>query len=234
MNIYSFFSPFYLSRRNSYKGIKYISQKYRFNGKILDVGCGSKPYKHLFPACDEYIGIDYKNFSDNKSFQSDKPDLYFTKSYDTDYILPFSANSFDHVFAFQVLEHHPYPNKLISELFRIVKKGGNLLLSVPYVSGIHEAPHDYQRYTKFGLIQLFKDYKCRFLEFENEGYFFTSISMLCNENICNFVNKSKINFFFGALIYPPFLLFQYVALILELFFKSENIVRGYILFVKKE
>jgi SAM-dependent methyltransferase len=51
----------------------------------------------------------------------------------------------------QVLEHLPRPSQALKELSRVLRNGGCLILSVPHLSAIHEAPNDFYRYTRFGL-----------------------------------------------------------------------------------
>jgi SAM-dependent methyltransferase len=65
-----------------------------------------------------------------------------------------SSNSFDTVLCSQVLEHVPRPWDALSEIARVLRPDGRLLLTVPHLSMIHEAPHDYYRYTQYGLRSL--------------------------------------------------------------------------------
>ncbi|MFQ5592277.1 MAG: methyltransferase domain-containing protein, partial [Phycisphaerae bacterium] len=51
----------------------------------------------------------------------------------------------------QVLEHVPRPWDALAEFYRTLKEDGYLILSVPHLSAIHEAPNDYYRYTRYGL-----------------------------------------------------------------------------------
>jgi SAM-dependent methyltransferase len=65
--------------------------------------------------------------------------------------LPFEDGVFDAICLFDVLEHVEDDLALLSELSRILKDGGMLLLSVPFMYRFHEIPHDYRRYTPTGL-----------------------------------------------------------------------------------
>jgi SAM-dependent methyltransferase len=68
--------------------------------------------------------------------------------------LPYGDASFETVFCSQVLEHDAAPAALLTELRRVLKPGGVLLISVPHLSRIHDAPHDYFRFTTYGLREL--------------------------------------------------------------------------------
>jgi ubiquinone/menaquinone biosynthesis C-methylase UbiE len=147
--------------------------------------------------------------------------------------MKFKNASFDHTVAFQVLEHHINPEELIKEMYRITKPGGLIFLTVPFLGGIHEEPHDYQRYTKFGLAHLFDAYKSKILILESYGSIASTISTLLNEELCNFANINRMNYFISLILYPPLLIIQYLSLFIDLFIKSDHIVRGYLILVKK-
>jgi SAM-dependent methyltransferase len=126
----------------------------RTHGKLLDVGCGEKPYEPIFlPYVTEYIGVEYEQAFKNtySSSRSSKPDVYYDGN-----VLPFESGSFDTVLSMQVLEHTPHPQRLVDEMARVVKKGGIVIASAPFSFRIHEAPHDYFRYTPNGLRSMFE------------------------------------------------------------------------------
>lgn len=226
-------SPYFLIKFYLVRDIQYINKKYDFRGSFLDIGCGSKPYRDLFNSIVEYAGIDFKEYSVNKDFPAGKPDYFFSDEYVKTLTLPFRNESFDNVVAFQVLEHHPNPQKLICEIFRVVKNKGYILLTAPFLGGIHEGPYDYQRFTKYGLIELFKSHKCEILEIKEQGALFSTISMLLNEYLNNFAAKTKLFYFISVLIYLPFLLLSYASLPLDKIFKSDKIFFNYLILVKK-
>jgi len=64
------------------------------------------------------------------------------------------SNRYDATVCHQVLEHVPDPAAAVAELYRVLKPGGTLVLSVPHLSRQHELPHDYFRFTPAGLGQL--------------------------------------------------------------------------------
>ncbi|WP_269584566.1 class I SAM-dependent methyltransferase [Roseibium sp. Sym1] len=72
--------------------------------------------------------------------------------------LAFEDGTFDTVFLFEVLEHVPEPHRAVAEINRVLKRDGKIFCSTPFVFGIHDAPHDYFRYTKYGLAYLFRSF----------------------------------------------------------------------------
>lgn len=139
-----FINPFYFSRKELCKKIKILSR--RLTGRVLDIGCGQKPYKHFFCNASEYIGIEVDTPHNRKN---KKADYYFDGK-----ALPFSDNSFDNIFLSQVLEHVFLPDSFLTEINRVMKEEGELLLSVPFVWDEHEQPLDYARYSSYGICAL--------------------------------------------------------------------------------
>lgn len=229
-----YFSPYFIPKYYLLKDITSLVKKYQFKGRVLDLGCGQKPYQYLFKKTNKYLGIDFKNFSVNKDFKSRGPDLYFKSDYLKTSNLNFGDESFDHAVSFQVLEHHQDPAKMVSEMARITKRGGYLMISAPFLAGLHEEPSDYQRFTKYGLIELFKKNNCRVVEIKEQGSLFSTISLLLNEYLNHFASKSKPTYFLSVVIYLPFLIFGYVSLFLDQIFKSDKIFFNYLILLKKE
>ena len=69
--------------------------------------------------------------------------------------LPFKDGVFDAVISEAVLEHVQDPNRVVSEMHRVLKPGGYVCAAVPFLQGFHASPHDYQRYTVPGFNHLF-------------------------------------------------------------------------------
>ena len=91
-----FTNPFYFLRKNLYENIKVLSS--RLNGKVLDFGCGCKPYQSFFSHCDEYIGCDID--LSGHSHNDENIDVFYDGKH-----LPFLDDSFDGVFSTEVFEH---------------------------------------------------------------------------------------------------------------------------------
>ena len=73
---------------------------------------------------------------------------------DVQEMTPVGDAAFASVVCSQVLEHVPDPWAAVAEMARVLRPGGTLILSVPHLSMLHEVPHDYWRFTCFGLAQL--------------------------------------------------------------------------------
>jgi SAM-dependent methyltransferase len=135
-----FVNPFYFAR----SGLRDAMTEFAplLYGRLLDVGCGSKPYRSLF-AVTAYIGLDIDSELTRTRGIADY--LYDGNAF------PFADASFDSVLCNQVLEHVFNPDEFLGEMMRVLKPGGKLLLTVPFVWDEHEQPYDYARYSSFGL-----------------------------------------------------------------------------------
>ena len=110
---------------------------------VLDVGCGVKPYKKYIKA-KKYIGIDVEvSGHDPANINADQ---YFDGLN-----IPFEGNTYDMVICMDVLEHAVDPDRLVREIYRVLKPGGLLYISVPFIFGQHEEPYDFRRYTSYGI-----------------------------------------------------------------------------------
>lgn len=70
------------------------------------------------------------------------------------HFLPFKDNTFDAVISEAVLEHVHSPDRVVREIYRVLKPGGYICVAVPFLQGYHASPHDYQRWTVSGIVQL--------------------------------------------------------------------------------
>jgi SAM-dependent methyltransferase len=117
------------------------------SGRLLDCGCGYAPYYGIYePVVDEAVWIDWGETEHRNRLLDAEVDLNGP--------LPFPDASFDSVLLTDVLEHIAAPESLIQEIARILRPRGRLILSVPFMYGLHEQPYDYFRYTEFGLRRL--------------------------------------------------------------------------------
>jgi SAM-dependent methyltransferase len=163
-----FVNPFFIARKNLYKNIEACSGE--VSGRILDVGCGRKPYKALFKS-EVYIGIDIEN--EGHDHTNEDIDVYYDGK-----VFPFEDECFDSVLTFQVFEHVFTPNKFMKEINRVLKPGGKLLLAVPFVWDEHEQPNDYARYSSFGLTSILKENGFTIVSLKKSSKGFSAIAQL--------------------------------------------------------
>ena len=136
--------PLWIIRRGLRRALARHAGQVR--GRLLDVGCGWKPYAPLFAGrVTHYVGVELPT----SRSASGVVDVYASGL-----ALPFRWETFDAVLCTEVLEHVPEPERLLNEAARVLRPGGVLLLTVPWLWAVHEAPHDYYRYTEFGLRHL--------------------------------------------------------------------------------
>jgi SAM-dependent methyltransferase len=131
---------------------------------MLDAGCGAQRYRDIFEF-DSYVGLEF-----NDDF---KPDVVGDLRQ-----MPFPNAEFDSILNNQVLEHIDDTHSVFSEFHRVLKPGGYLCITVPFIARTHEVPHDYWRISEFGIRYLFKRYGFEEIEISNMGGFFTTQAYL--------------------------------------------------------
>lgn len=119
-------------------------------GLLLDLGCGAMPYRALYAAhVSDVIGTDWPQ----SLHRQPHADLFC----DLNAGVPLRSELADTVLLADVLEHLYRPQALLAEVHRVLRPGGTLLLNTPFMYGVHEAPHDYYRYTPHALRRMALD-----------------------------------------------------------------------------
>jgi SAM-dependent methyltransferase len=145
--LYCFLNPMYSIRRGLFLLIKEFAPNLK--GRILDFGCGSKPYRDLF-AVERYVGIDIA-VSGHNHRESSVDVFYDGKT------IPFDDAYFDGVFSSEVFEHVFNIHEILTELNRVTVLGGKLLITIPFAWPEHEEPYDFARYTIFGISHILQE-----------------------------------------------------------------------------
>lgn len=198
-----FVNPCYFNR-------KYIARAVRkhapqMTGKLLDYGCGAKPYKSVFVNVTQYVGVDVDN-NPGHDHKHEDIDIFYDGVH-----LPFADNEFDAVLSSQVLEHVPNIHQSISEMHRVLRPGGQALLSLPFVFPEHEVPNDYRRLTVYGIRQVLEECGFEIISVEKLGNTFVALiqlSMLYIDKMLN-INKLKwggVNLAIRVVFLSPFCL----------------------------
>jgi SAM-dependent methyltransferase len=156
-------SPFYFIRTGLFNAATTFSG-YTKGGRLLDFGCGSKPYRSLFKV-DEYIGLDYEN--EGHPHNEEQIDIFYDGGK-----LPFKDAEFDYILCTEVFEHLFDLDDKIGEFNRVLKKNGLLFVTCPFVWNEHEIPYDFARYTSFALNHKFKNKGFEVVSYKKGGTFF--------------------------------------------------------------
>lgn len=167
------------------------------NSKIIDVGAGECQYRSYF---------NHANYVSQDLCVGDQTWDYSRINIKSEiYSIPVDPNSFDYVLCTEVLEHVAFPGKAFQEFQRILKPKGKLFLTVPFVFGEHQVPHDYFRYTRYELLQLAKDHGFSVQQIMPQGGRFQCFSNFLVELIPGFfVERERpfVGYFIKALSYP--------------------------------
>ena len=185
-----FTNPFYIARKNLLKHIKELGKEVK--GKTLDVGCGTKPYEKYFNSTG-HIGIEVGH-TIHKGY--DRADVYYNGD-----ILPFQDKEFDSIVTNQVLEHVFTPDLFLSEINRVLKSNGTLLLTVPFAWDEHEQPFDYARYSSFGLSHLLDKHGFEIIRSRKSAANITAVFQLFNAYLYKKTRKIRaVKIFFTFFI----------------------------------
>lgn len=188
-----------LLRQNMAANARYV------RGTVLDVGCGGKPYASLFNV-DRYVGIEVL------------PGGPAVDVLASGLNLPFASCVFDTVISTEVLEHVPEPSALFHEVHRVLRPGGHLILTTPQTWGLHHVPHDYYRFTPYGLRYLAEKNSLQVISiYPTSGFWVTFSQRFCDvlfytEGAPNFRTPIR------QVLYPPAALLQLTGRALDRLF----------------
>jgi SAM-dependent methyltransferase len=157
-------------------------------GLMLDVGCGNQPYRKLFEGkVARYYGMDW-GVSHAQSGKSVPPDV------DADALeMPFHDVTFHTVMCHQVIEHVEDPDKLISEISRILRPEGVLFLSGPGICPVHSPERDYYRLTIHAYRKLLNKHRLNIEHIVHAGYGGAVIARFLNTYLtCDLFSYSNV------------------------------------------
>jgi SAM-dependent methyltransferase len=149
---------YYLVYKNLFRDLEKSVKTYA-KGRVLDIGCGNKPYLEMFAGkITEYIGCDIVQSSEKKV------DVLCEATN-----IPLPDQGFDTVFSTQTLEHVAEHQKLLDEAYRLLKPGGHIIISAPLYWHLHEEPYDFFRFTKYGFEHIFNKAGFKTVEILSNG-----------------------------------------------------------------
>jgi SAM-dependent methyltransferase len=187
--------------------------------RVLDAGAGEGRHAAFFPR-QRYCGVDLAIGDDSWDYR--RLDVVADVS-----ALPMAAGCFEAAISIVTLEHLPDPASALAEIARVLKPGGRLLLVVPQEWEVHQAPHDYFRFTRYGVRRML----------EKAG--FVGLHVLAAGGYFRLLSRRLLNglrFFHGIWIAPAVLLLAPPALLLpalDFLDRDRNFTLGYVCTAKK-
>ncbi|MFP5441481.1 MAG: methyltransferase domain-containing protein [Gammaproteobacteria bacterium] len=197
-----------------------------FRGKVLDLGCGSRPFEQdILQHAQQYVGVDWAH-----TLHGLQADIVA----DLGRPLPLPDAGYDHVVSLEVLEHLAEPDIMLGEAWRVLRPGGQVTLSVPFQWWVHEAPRDYCCYTRHGFEYRLR--KARFFDIRVEAMagFWVMWILKLNYQLAKLVRGSPLRRrAVHALLLPFWYVGQRVAPMLDRAWPDENETAGYFVTARK-
>ena len=216
------FHPQFIAQRSIDLKVKGVSGSFATGSQILDVGSGCGPYWYLRPDC-SWVGLD---------IYPSKPETIVVSQGST---WAFDNCSFDGVLCTQVLEHAFDFKLILSEVERILKPGGVLVISVPFIFPYHGAPEDFHRFSKFAMEKHLQDFQI--LMQSQVGNYFETMATLKNLFLEEKLNSRRFSRLLRIIGFPILLLIysknNLKALLLRRFDSHSILPTGIILVCKK-
>jgi SAM-dependent methyltransferase len=181
--------------------------------KTLDVGCGEATISEVFFSEGSYTGIDVENRISSEKKKRISFDLY------DGFELPYPDGSFEQVLCMEVFEHVANLELMLREIYRVLKPGGRIIVTVPFMWPEHEMPQDFRRYTANGLANLMCQQGFKLVELKKIGGAAPS-TLWCieaREAVSKLIGKTA-----GYLLMIPFVLFVNISAFTPVSSKSGN------------
>lgn len=192
----------------------------RIRGTVYDLGCGEMPYRGwVLQFAERYVGVDWSH-----TLHELKADVVA----DLNAELPISDCVADTVISFSVLEHLREPDTMLKEAQRLLRPRGSIVLQVPFMWWVHEAPHDYFRFTRHGLEHLFR--KAGFINVEvkaNTGFWAMWVTKLNYQSTRLVRGPRPLRFFIGSVLRLVWFADQHIARWLDKRWVCEEETQGY-------
>jgi SAM-dependent methyltransferase len=208
-----------LSRKNLYPFLRSELERVPHGARILNVGSGGAIAEVIADACKgknaTILSLDIS--------ESRKPDIV-ADICEVDY-----RDEYDAIVMSEVLEHIPRPHVALDKVLQALKPGGRLILSVPFIFPLHDRPHDYYRYTKYGLAYLLSKFSA--VEIRERNGWAESLSVLLMRVLRE--NAGRHRLLKGALAVTALALSP-LAVLLSRILALDYLTTGYTVSARKE
>jgi SAM-dependent methyltransferase len=191
--------------------------------RVLDAGSGEGQYREHF-AKQRYCGVDLA--VGDAAWDYSRVDVLADLT-----ALPFRAGAFDAAVHIVTIEHLKEPGLALAEMARTLTPGGSLLIAAPHEWEVHQAPHDFFRYTRYGLAYLLETRGFEVCEMRAAGGYFRLLARRLLNGLQFFTGGVRWLFFLPAaiLLIPPAL----VLPLLDGLDRDRNFTLGYLCSARK-
>lgn len=135
------------SRKNLYKFLRAELNSVRDREKILSVGAGGE-IESLIRESISNKGCEFVTFDISR----ERNPIILGDICNANFL-----DEFDVIVLAEVLEHVLYPHVACHKVYEALREKGRLILTAPFIFPLHDRPHDYWRFTRYGLEHLLKD-----------------------------------------------------------------------------
>jgi SAM-dependent methyltransferase len=188
------------------------------SARLLDAGAGEGQYRSHFPR-QRYVGVDLA--VGDRTWDYSRLDALADLT-----ALPFRDGTFDAAIHIVTIEHLREPGRALAEMARTLAPRAELLIAAPHEWEVHQAPHDYFRYTRYGLAYLLEQAGFEVVEMRPAGGYFRLLARRLLNGLQFFTGGIRWLFFIPAaiLLVPPALLLPF----LDSLDRDRNFTVGYI------
>ncbi|HEY4528229.1 MAG TPA: methyltransferase domain-containing protein [Candidatus Paceibacterota bacterium] len=157
-----------ISARRHFVDQFFFSKSNLISGKIIDIGGKKKNKRGIFDIDNKYGEVTYVNID-----ESTNPDIVADAA-----SIPVAGESYDTAILGEILEHVSDPIAVLRETKRLLRHEGKILVTVPFMAGIHGDPHDYGRYTETFWQKAAENLGLKILEIEKQGTIFAVFALM--------------------------------------------------------
>lgn len=201
-----------------------FAAKLQPGARVLDAGAGECPYRSFF-ARNIYVAVD-------NTVGESEWDYSRLSAVAEATALPFPSGSFDAAIGIVILEHLSDPLMALREIRRVLRDSGQLLLAAPQFWELHQDPHDFFRYTRYGLEQLLRTAGYRVVRIEPTGGYFHLVGKLSIDFLQFFQSGPRLIFF--AVLAPVFgILIPLGCYYLDRFDRKKDFAVGFVAVAEK-